>query len=159
MFLASLVMLLSAGFLLFYLQATCQGIVRREFEHGYFEAVVRANRLEFLTARNRVESPDGAWKYGDLRKGLDSDFKSLKFLLKYANNANLHYRPEERLLMAYFRLMSLSLKLRHNLKLHEKPAVLNLTSILQYFANVVGQRMSELRFAGLPVMDYSRTSA
>jgi hypothetical protein len=36
----------------------------------------------------------------------------------------------------------------------EKPAILKLTTILQYFANVVGQRVNTVRFANLTAADY-----
>jgi hypothetical protein len=36
----------------------------------------------------------------------------------------------------------------------EKPAILKLTAILQYFANVVGQRVNSVRFANLTAADY-----
>jgi hypothetical protein len=34
------------------------------------------------------------------------------------------------------------------------PAVLRLTTILQYFANVVGERVSMIRFGNLSASDY-----
>jgi hypothetical protein len=36
----------------------------------------------------------------------------------------------------------------------EKPAILKLTAILQYFANVVGQRVNTVQFANLTASDY-----
>jgi len=56
--------------------------------------------------------------------------------------------------MFYFRLVFASLTARHWLRVGEKPAILKLTSILQYFANVVGQRVNTVRFANLTAADY-----
>jgi len=56
--------------------------------------------------------------------------------------------------MFYFRLVFASLIARHWLQVHEQPAILKLTAILQYFANVVGQRVDSVRFANLTAADY-----
>jgi hypothetical protein len=54
----------------------------------------------------------------------------------------------------YFRLAFASLSARHRLRVVEKPAILKLTAILPYFANVVGQRVNTVRFANLTTSDY-----
>ncbi len=56
--------------------------------------------------------------------------------------------------MFYFRLVFASLITRHWLRVREKPAILKLTAILQYFANVVGERVNTVRFANLTASDY-----
>jgi hypothetical protein len=45
-------------------------------------------------------------------------------------------------LIVYFKLVFVSLVTCHWLKLQETPAALKLTAILEYFANVVGERIS-----------------
>jgi len=47
-----------------------------------------------------------------------------------------------------------SLGVRHWLKLREAPAVLKLTAILEYFANVVGERVYTVRFERLAGAGY-----
>jgi hypothetical protein len=76
------------------------------------------------------------------------------YLLKNAVNVHQRYSREERLLMFYFRLVSASLIIRHWLRVGEKPAILKLTAILQYFANLLGQRVNTVRFANLTASDY-----
>jgi len=76
------------------------------------------------------------------------------YLLKNAVNVHQRYSREERLLMFYFRLIFASLIARHWLRVGENPAILKLTTILQYFANVVGQRVNTVRFANLTAADY-----
>jgi len=80
---------------------------------------------------------------------LKCDFRALTYLLKNAVNLSQRYSGEERLLMFYFRLVFASLITRHWLRVREEPAILKLTTILQYFANVVGQRVNTVRFANL----------
>ena len=47
MFVASLILILSTALFFFYFQATCQKILRRQFDAEYFQVIVKANRLEF----------------------------------------------------------------------------------------------------------------
>lgn len=154
MFMASLILILSAAMLMFYLQATCQKILRREFEHGYFQSVVNLNRLAFLAIQRELEHQDAPQDYEGLRASLRCDLTALTYLLKHANNASGGFAAEERLLVAYFRVMLFSLTLRHTFGLRQKPAIMKLTSILQYFSNVLGQRMCELRLGNLAASDY-----
>jgi len=44
-------------------------------------------------------------------------------------------------LILYFRVQFLSLAVRRLLGVRERKAALRLTSVLQYFANVIGQRL------------------
>jgi hypothetical protein len=85
---------------------------------------------------------------------LKCDFLALTYLLKNSANVNQRYSREERLLIFYFRLVLISLIARHWLRLREKPAVLDLAVILQYFANILGERMNSVRFGNLSAFDY-----
>lgn len=154
MFLAALILILSTALFFFYFQATCQKILRRQFDREYFQAIVNANRLEFPSVRKALEEFDVPVDYPRLRMMLKCDFLALTYLLKNAANLQQRYSSEERLLMIYFRFVFLSMLTRHWLRLGEKPAVLNLTVILQYFANVLGQRVNTIRLADLSASDY-----
>jgi hypothetical protein len=154
MFLASLILIISTGLFFFYFQVTCQKILRRQFEQEYFQSIVNANRLEFPVIRKSLEEFEGPVDYSRVRMTLQCDYLALTYLLKNAANLNQRYTREERLLILYFRGLFFSLVLRHALKLCEKPAILRLTAILQYFANVVGQRVSLVRFGNLTASDY-----
>ena len=78
---------------------------------------------------------------------LKCDYLALTYLLKNAANVTQRYSLQERLLMVYFRVVFASLITRHWFRLRQEPAIMRLTVILQYFANLVGQRVSTLRFA------------
>lgn len=154
MFLAALILILSTALFFFYFQATCQKILRRKFDQEYFQAIVNANRLEFPSVRKALEDFGAPVDYPRLRMMLKCDFLALTYLLKNAANLNQKYSTDERFLMVYFRLVFFSLLSRHWLRLRETPAILKLTAILQYFANVVGQRVDTVRFADLTASDY-----
>ncbi len=154
MILAALVLILSTALFFFYFHAACGKILRRRFDQEYFRAIVSANRLEFPAVRKVAEDFDASVDYPRLRMMLKCDFLALSYLLKNAANIHQTYTREEYLLLIYFRLVSLSLGFRHLLRLQEKSALLKLTSILQFFANVVGQRVDTVRFGNLTASDY-----
>jgi len=154
MILAALILILSVGLFFFYFQVTCQKILRRQFDREYFQSIVNANRLEFPSLRKSLEEFGAPVDYPRLRMMLKCDFLALTYLLKNAANVNQRYSNEERLLILYFRGLFLSLALRRLLKVGEKKAILRLTSVLQYFANVVGQRVNTVRFGNLTAADY-----
>ena len=154
MALAALILILSSAFFLFYLQVTCQRLLRRQFDREYFLAIVNANRLEFPAVRRTLEEFNAPVDYPRLRMMLKCDFLALTYLLKNAVNVDQRYSRDEQLLMLYFRLVFASLITRHWLRVREKPAILKLTAVLQYFANVVGQRVDTVRFANLAASDY-----
>ena len=154
MFVAALILIISTALFLFYFQVTCQKILRRQFDREYFQAIVNANRLEFPSVRKALEEFDVPVDYPRLRMMLKCDFLALTYLLKNAANLQQQYSSEERLLIIYFRFVFLSMLTRHLLRLREKSAILKLTVILQYFANVLGQRVNTIRLADLSASDY-----
>ncbi len=154
MVMAALILILSTALFFFYLQSTLQSILRRQFDREYFLTIVIANRLEFLEVRMALEEMNAPVDSLQLRTTLQGDFRALTYLLRYAANVNQRYSLEERFVMLCFRLVFVSLITRHWLRLREKPAILKLTAILQYFANVVGQRVNALRFDNLAAAEH-----
>jgi hypothetical protein len=154
MVMACVILIFSTALFFFYCQVTMQKILRRAFDHAHFQTLAAAIRLEFPTWRKAFEEPNASVNYLRLRGGLKGDYAALTFLLKNASNLRQGYSHEERYLMLYFRLLLVSLTLRHMLRICEKPAVMSLAAILQYFANVAGARMSSLRNADLSTSSY-----
>ena len=149
MVLTVLILILATALFFFYLQITCQRILRRQFEREYFLAIVNAYRLEFPAVRRTLGEFDAPVDYPRLRVMLKCDFLALTYLLKNAANVHQRYSREEWLLMFYFRLSFASLVARHWFQKRERRSILKLAAILQYFANVVGQRVGTVRFANL----------
>lgn len=154
MFLAALILMISSGLALFYVHHACEQILRREFARPYFQAIVNANSLEFANLRKALSEPNTSVDYPQLLLSLKCDFLTLSRLLKMSPRVGARYSREDRLLVFYSRVAFLSLSIRHMLRLAEKPAILKLTSILQYLANVAGQRQLEFvpsdAFAQMP---------
>ena len=154
MFMATLILIFSTGLFFFYFQAVCQKILRRQFSQEFFQSIVNANRLEFPSVRKAIEDFGSPLEYTRLTLTLKCDFLALTYLLKNAANINQRYSYEERLLILYFKMVFASLVTRHWLKLRETASILKLTAVLEYFANVVGERVNTVRFGNLTASDY-----
>jgi hypothetical protein len=144
MLIATLILILSMALLFFYDQAACQKILRRrQFPQSFWQEIADANGLGFPAVRKSLEAGIPV-EYPRLMMTLKSDFLALTYLLKTAGNVKQRCIHEEWLLVLYFKLVYISLVVRHWLRLPEKPAALELTAILQYLANVVGERVNTL---------------
>jgi len=150
MVIALVVLIFSTALLFSYLQVTCRKIISRQFDQEYFQSIANANRLEFPSLQKSNEEFKPTLEYAHLRRVLRCDFLALTYLLKNVENGNKRYSNEERLLILYFYIQSLLLAVRRMLKLSDKKVILNLTSILQFFANVVGQRVDAVKFGTSP---------
>jgi hypothetical protein len=139
---------------LFYYQVTCQKILRRQFDRQYFQSIADMIRLEFPSLRKSLEESGASVDYPRLRTMLNCDFLALAHLLKNAANVNRRYSNEERLLILYFRWQLLSLAVRRLLKVDEKRQILRMTSVLKYFANVIGQRVNTRGFGNSTAASY-----
>lgn len=154
MFIAALILVLSTGLFFFYLQAVCQKILRRHFAQSFWRLIAHVNGFEFPLVRKALEGFGVSVEYPRLMVTLRSDFLALTCLVKNAAHDNQLYTYEERLLILYFKVVFVSLVMRHWLNLRETPAALKLTFILEYFANVVGERVNTVRFGNPTASDY-----
>jgi hypothetical protein len=135
------VLVVSAALFFFYIQALCQKILRLEFSHPYFREIIDAVHLEYPVLRDSFAT-SGAGDYGNARQTLKCDFFTLKYLLKNGDPTRRHLMRREKMLILYFRLMLMSLPIRHALNFREKEGMMELASTLQFFANSVGEKMS-----------------
>ncbi|PYV17532.1 MAG: hypothetical protein DMG21_08130 [Acidobacteria bacterium] len=145
MIISALILVLSLSLLFFYFQTLCQRILRREFDRDYFQTVVRSGALEFATLRQALESPTEPLNYEQCRVSLQCDLLTLRYLLKHAANLRQKLSWQERLLLVYYRLSAASMAARHWLGMNENTSILKMTKVLQYFANVIGERNFKLQ--------------
>ena len=135
-----LVLVMSSALFLFYVQTICEQALRREFSQAYFKQIVEAFRLEYPQLRDSISS-DSPLDYAQTRFALKCDFTTLEYLLKNGDPSRRGLARAERLLGVYFRFLLFSLAIRHALSFSERKGVLRLASILQYFANSLGERV------------------
>ncbi len=141
MVMSVLVLVVSSALFLFYIQTLCEKVLRQEFSRPYFQDIINAIRLEYPRLRDSCTT-DGSYNYSDACLTLKCDFMTLEYLMKNSDPSRRHLSRRERLLATYFRFLLFSLPIRHAFKLHEKQAVLRLASVLQFFANSVGEKLS-----------------
>lgn len=151
MLVSSFVFVISLYSLYYYFRYACRSIVRREFEKDYSTSVARANHLEFLDVRRALVQKLSTGAYEPMVEVLERDFQTLTYLLR--NAATIHvgsYSRQERLLIIDYRLLSSWLRIKRLLgvkNLHN--TLVEMTDILNYFANVMGQRAATFSSATL----------
>jgi hypothetical protein len=148
------ILVVSTALLLFYLQATCERILRQPFEDPLPDPIVDANRLEFPFIRRALEEYDAPVDYARFRVQLKCDYLALIYLLRNAANQRRRLSRDERALAVYFRTLSGLLAVWHFLRLGERPLLLKMTAVLEYFANVLGERIKRVRFGHLTASEY-----
>ena len=154
MVMATLVLITSTALLFYFLQRACETILQREFAHEFFHAIVNANRLEFPFVRQAIEEFNAPLDYEQFRMQLKCDFLALTYLLKNAANEKQRLSRDERMLTVYFQFLSFFLSIFHWFGVGEKSFFLRLISILQYFGNVLGERVSKVRFGDITASEY-----
>lgn len=144
MFASVFILAFSVGALLYWARYACLSILRGERSTEEIERVAEANRLEFQRVRKLLEAGADLASYDGLRDSLRHDFLALTYLLRYAATVHVgRYTREERLLVVDFHLMRVLYRLTHALSPRTaRYALLEMSSILEYFAVVMNQRMA-----------------
>jgi hypothetical protein len=148
------ILVVSAALLLFYLQAACEKILRKPFEEPLPDPIVDANRLEFPFIRRALEEYDAPVDYPRFRVQLKCDYLALVYLLRNAANQHRRLSSNERALTLYFRSLSGFVAVWHLFGISERPLLLKMTAVLEYFANVLGERIKRVRFGHLTASEY-----
>jgi hypothetical protein len=140
MFFAAMVLIVSTSLLFFYLQRTCERVLREQFDQEYFQAIARVCRLEFPSLRLAMEQRDARVDYASVCAKLRLDLTFLSSLKETTHLAG-HPRLGERLLAAYFHGILLALPLLRAAGVGKR-ALGKLTEILQHCSNAVGKQLS-----------------
>jgi hypothetical protein len=146
MVMSFLILVFSAALFFFYAQAICERALQHEFSQPYFQKVIQAIQLEFPSLRDASAS-NSSLDHEHTRLALECDFLTLSYLLKNGDRTRHRLSRAEKALFLYFRFLMFSLPIRHALNLRESKSVLKLATILQYFANVVGENLSVTSFS------------
>ncbi len=138
------ILLASASLLVFWLRAACRSILRQRFERDYYAEVAADNQLEFPAIRRALEEyPEEIADYAGVLATLQRDYEALTYLLR--NAATVHvgrYSRRERFLIFDYKLLRFWMNLRRRLGFKNwADNLVEMTEILQYFANVMGQRL------------------
>lgn len=144
-FMSLFILLFSVVLLCFWLRAASQSVLRQRFAENYSDEIAETMQLEFLAIRRALEeSPEDIADYSGLLDTLQRDYEALTYLLR--NAATVHvgrYSRSERLLILDFQLLRLWVQLKRLLGItgwHR--SLVEMTRILEYFSNVMGQRLA-----------------
>lgn len=140
MIMAYIILLLSTALFIFYVQTVCENVLRREFARDYSLDILGALNLEFPYLQEAVKA-GAPMSQSKMRLALQCDYFMLRYLVKNKEAGSRRFSWRERLVTGYFRLLLLLLPLRCAFHIREKQAVMKLTVILRYFANLVGERL------------------
>jgi hypothetical protein len=144
-FFAVILLIVSTALFFFYLQSTCERVLREQFEQEYFQAIARVCRLEFPSVQLAMGRRDVPVDYASVCAKLRVDFVVLASLQDTAH-LDGQFRLGKRLLGAYFRAILLALPLLRAAGVGKR-AIRKLTAILQYSSNVVGKQLSSAQLA------------
>ncbi|MCI0403541.1 MAG: hypothetical protein L0212_08465 [Acidobacteria bacterium] len=138
------ILVISAFMLVFWLRSASRSILQERFEQNYSAEVAEANNLEFLAIRNALS--DGAEEtldYANSLVALERDYEALTYLLRNAATVNVgRYTHRERLLVLDFQLMRVWVRIKRTLGFSSwQSGLVEMATILEYFGNVVGQRL------------------
>ena len=144
-FISVFILLSSLAFLFSWLRVVSRAALRQTFERDYSADVAEASQLEFLAIRRALqECPEEIADYSGVLTTLERDYEALTYLLRNAGTVHVgKYSRAERLLMLDFQLLRFWVRVKRFLGLQSwHSALLEMTSILQYFGNVMGQRLA-----------------
>lgn len=153
-----LIFVFSAALLLFYLQAACERIIQRPFEEQLARPIVEANKLRFPHIRRDLEKGDACVDCARLRVQLNCDFVAVKNLLCNAGGHRRRLSRAERTGAIYFRMLSGLWAVCHLFGIQGRAPLLKMASVLEFFANVLGERIKRVRFAELTPSELPLTS-
>ncbi len=137
---------ISLALFVYWFRYTATLILRTRSSPEHVDRVTAANRLRFAEVRQQLHSRAAQGELRGMRAVLEQDYRVLTYLLGHAANISAgSYTAEQRLLMANFYCMGLWCSTASRLFPNSaKMALLEMSSILEYFASVIGQRLGAL---------------
>jgi hypothetical protein len=140
-FVGGIIIVLSAGLLLYWFRYSCLLIVRSRREHALIFDVAQANHLSFPAVRERVATAEPA-SLESLYRSLSRDGEMLLYLLDHTVGPALPL-VEKRLLALDFALMRIWYRIAFPFsKSHARAAVREMTDLVTCFADAMGRRAS-----------------
>lgn len=152
-FVSVFILISSLALLFLWARSVTRSILETPFQQDYSREVAEANRLEFLNVRQALGGElDQSSDFRDALSALERDYEALSYLLR--NAATLHvgrYTRAERLLIFDFHLLRVWARFSRLLGFQAwRSSLRRMTTILEYFGNVVGQRLATFPTQVLP---------
>jgi hypothetical protein len=123
---------------LYWFRYTCLLILHSEPTKAYAGRVAAANRLSFPNIQTALQRQDAA--LDTLHRSLQDDYRVVRYLLEHASGLGGH-SLEQKVILLDYKVMQIWYKLTRNIsEVHARRALIEMSSILTYFANAMGQR-------------------
>ena len=147
MFASVFIIAVSLALFVYWFRCTVLLILRTRTTTEYASKVAAANQLSFVQARQQLGGPSPSPDLSGVCRSLQHDYGVLKYLLGHAATVEGGgYTAEQRLLMMNFRMLAVVFWVASRIRPDAaRMALLEMSGVLEYFANVMGQR-----FAGQP---------
>lgn len=128
----------------YWFRYTCLLILSAKTSRDYAPQVATANQLRFLETRDRLMQSQAGESLDTLHEDLQRDYTLLTYLMRYAaGRSQSMHALENRILMIDYKVMRLWYGLvRHLSGERARSALLEMTSIVHYLANAMGERLS-----------------
>jgi hypothetical protein len=128
----------------YWFRVTVLLILRTRTTPDYAIKVAAANQLSFVQLREMLHADLSGAELAQLCESLHKDYGMLKYLLGHAaTDGNVGYTAEQRMLMLNFRLVSAWFWAVARFRpAAARVALLEMATVLEYFANAMGQRFS-----------------
>jgi hypothetical protein len=139
-----LIMAVSVAAFAYWFRYTCILILSTRTTRDYAADVAAANRLSFAGVRDLLESQQAA-DLEAMRQSLERDFRVVSSLMERAGKVQVgDVALEEMLLRLDFHLMRLSYAAaRRFSEARSRAALVEMSQIVEHFANAFGERMAE----------------
>jgi hypothetical protein len=140
---STVIFIASALLFAYWFRYTCLLILSTRTARDYSRAVVEANDLSFPAVRNQLdETSDRVEAMDQVRASLDRDYQLLTYLLEHSDCRPEGQGFEEWMLRLNYRIMSVAYRGARRLSgSAARRVLLEMTSVINYFANAMGERM------------------
>lgn len=129
---------------LYWFRYTCVLILNMKSGKSYAAQVATANQLSFIETRSRLSDGSESEPLDRLHGMLDRDYAVVTYLLRHASHHHAGGASFEQILLRIdYRLMSIWYAVvRSFSESQARQALLEMTSIVNYLANTMGERVA-----------------
>lgn len=142
MVMSIVVLAVSTALFFFYLQTICEKALRYEFSRPFFKEITGIIQLDYPQLQDACTT-NSSVDYSSASMALKCDFITLEYLLKNADPKRRSLSRREKILIHYFHFVHSTLPILHAFNFGEKQALLKMAAILQFFANSLGEKLTD----------------
>lgn len=144
MIVSLVIIAVSLTLFVYWFRYTCLLILSAKTSKDYAPQVATANQLRFIETRDRLLEAPAGHSLDVLHQDLQRDYTLLTYLMRYAaGRSQSMHALENRILMIDYKIMLVWYTLVRPISGERaRGALLEMTSIVHYLANAMGERLS-----------------